>query len=183
MVVESPCMSRPLLTLKSLPGVHVIWNFSCYHCVLRIVQCTLSCSIDSPMILLLWKECLMFCLPSVTGSVLDLLILSSLATLRLISWIMHPLYHHLSNILLSFSLTQVVMHPTHPSSSGKSTLLDLAILSNPTQLISCEVISPLANSDHAGTLLVVKYLRKSAQFKQKVEISGDMILLILILLT
>ena len=40
----------------------------------------------------------------------------------------HHLFSHVSNILLNFSLTQVVSCPTHVSHSGTSSLIDLAML-------------------------------------------------------
>ena len=42
----------------------------------------------------------------------------------------HILYQRLLTILSSFSLTQVVPSPTHTSSTGKSTLIDLALVSS-----------------------------------------------------
>ena len=69
----------------------------------------------------------------------------------------HFLYAKLSNILCSFSLTQVVAQPTHASPSGRDTLIDLALLSNPSQLMSCDVIPPLGSSDHSGISLHLKW--------------------------
>ena len=59
----------------------------------------------------------------------------------------HPLFCKLSSILHSFVLTQVVPQPTHTSSLEKSTLIDLVLLSVPSQLLTCSVIPPLCNSD------------------------------------
>ena len=52
-----------------------------------------------------------------------------------------------------FSLTQVVQGTTHSSSSGRETLLDIALVSTPAQLNESSIIPPIANSDHNGLLL------------------------------
>ena len=62
----------------------------------------------------------------------------------------HPLMPKLNMIISSFFLHQVVPSHTHFSHSGVPSLIDLAFLSNPASLISCNVIPPLANSDHMG---------------------------------
>ena len=59
----------------------------------------------------------------------------------------HP---KLNVIISSFLLQQIVPTHTHFSHSGTPSLIDLAFLSNPNQLVSCSVISPLTNSDHMG---------------------------------
>ena len=51
------------------------------------------------------------------------------------------------HILDCLSLTQVVSEPTHQLSSGYQTLIDLALLSSPDHLISCEIVPPLGNSN------------------------------------
>jgi len=71
----------------------------------------------------------------------------------------HPLFCKLSIFLNSFVITQVVPHPTHINPSGNSTLIDLVLLSAPSQLVRCEVIPPLGNSDHNGINLSVKCFR------------------------
>ena len=63
---------------------------------------------------------------------------------------------HLTNILNRFSLTQVVKEPTHFSSEGSSSLINLVIMSAPQSLHECVTIPPLANSDHLGISLQVK---------------------------
>ena len=68
----------------------------------------------------------------------------------------HFLYHQLSCILSSFNLTQVVPQPTHVSTSGGATLIDLVLLSNPQQLQDCSVIPELPNSDHKGISLTME---------------------------
>jgi hypothetical protein len=55
-------------------------------------------------------------------------------------------------------LTQVVKVPTHFSSSTSS-LIDLVFLSSPSNLISCEAVSPLSNSDHLGLSLAVSSVK------------------------
>ena len=66
----------------------------------------------------------------------------------------HPLFVNFCTFLNSFVLTQVV---THTSSSGKATLIDLLLLSSPSQLKECSVIPPLCNSDNDGINLILKY--------------------------
>ena len=73
----------------------------------------------------------------------------------------HPLFCKLLCILNSFVLTQVVPTPTHTNSSGKATLIDLALLSSPSQLVECSVIPPLCNSDHDGINLILKWSRSN----------------------
>ena len=68
----------------------------------------------------------------------------------------HPLFCKLSSFLHSFELTQVVSQPTCINPSGNSTLIDLVLLSAPSQLVSCNVIPPLGNSDHNGIHLTLK---------------------------
>ena len=79
----------------------------------------------------------------------------------------HPLFCKLSSFLNSFVLTQVVPHPTHINPSGNSTLIDLVLLSAPSQLVRCEVIPPLGNSDHNGINLSVKCFRNPPPVKSR----------------
>ena len=60
----------------------------------------------------------------------------------------HPLFCKLSTILHNFVLKQVITQPTHFSSSGNLSLIDLVLLSVPSQLAHCRVIPPLSNFDH-----------------------------------
>ena len=69
----------------------------------------------------------------------------------------HFLYHKLSCILSSFNLTQVVQQPTHVSTNGGVTLIDLVLLSNPQQLWDCSVIPELSNSDHKGISVTMRW--------------------------
>ena len=67
------------------------------------------------------------------------------------------LYFLLHSILCSFDLTQVVREPTRLATSGTATLIDLALMSNPSSLEVCSVIPPLSNSDHNGVSLTIKW--------------------------
>ena len=85
----------------------------------------------------------------------------------------HPLFCKLSRILHSFVLMQVVPEPTHINPSS-STLIDLALLSAPSQLVNCNVIPPLSNSDHNGFTLTLKWSRNPPPVKAKNVASGNM---------
>lgn len=67
----------------------------------------------------------------------------------------HYLYNYLSRILDCFSLSQVNSVPTHQSHNGQQTLIDLALLSSPEHLISCETVPPLGSSDHLGLCILL----------------------------
>ena len=69
----------------------------------------------------------------------------------------HPYFCRLQSILQSFSLSQVVHTPTHKNSNGHASLIDLALVSNKTQLLDCSVVPPLANADHNGLELSLKW--------------------------
>ena len=77
----------------------------------------------------------------------------------------HPLFSKLSTFLRSFVLTQVVPKPTHFNSSGSSTLIDLVLMSVPSQLVNCSVIPPLGNSDHNGINVTLKWSRNTCPVK------------------
>ena len=79
----------------------------------------------------------------------------------------HPLFHKLSDILYSFALEQLVPSYTHVSPNGSTSLIDLALLSTPTLLRSCSVIPPLANSDHFGLLLDIKWKTNTKQARSE----------------
>ena len=69
----------------------------------------------------------------------------------------HPLHNALTDVLNSFNLTQVVGEHTHVTSHGNASMIDLALLANPEQqLVDCDTIPPLANSDHNGISLTLK---------------------------
>ena len=66
------------------------------------------------------------------------------------------LLSYLSDILYSFSLTQVVPSFTHVSPDGSTSLIDLALLSDADHLQSCTTTTPLSSSDHLGLSLNIK---------------------------
>ena len=68
----------------------------------------------------------------------------------------HFLFSHIRDIMLSFSLNQVVPSYTHVSPSGIPSLIDLAMLANIEQLQNCTTIPPLSTSDHYGISLTLK---------------------------
>ena len=71
------------------------------------------------------------------------------------------LYQKLLTILSSFSLSQVVPSPTHTTScTGKSTLVDLALVSSPAA-VDCSVIPPIGSSDHLGIPLIIRNQRSA----------------------
>ena len=69
----------------------------------------------------------------------------------------HTMHPKLTNILQSFSLTQVVLMSTHAATNGTATLIDLAPLPEPSQLLDCSVIPPLGTSDHNEVSLNLKW--------------------------
>ena len=46
--------------------------------------------------------------------------------------------------------------PTHYTPNGCKTMIDLALISSPENIISCETVPPLSNSDHLGILVVTE---------------------------
>jgi len=69
---------------------------------------------------------------------------------------LYPLRQRLDT---SFSFVQVVADPTHTDSNGRSSLIDLALMSLPENLLSCSVIPPLENSTynvHSGIHLKMR---------------------------
>lgn len=74
----------------------------------------------------------------------------------------HYLFSHVSNILDSFSLCQVVPSYTHISATGTRSLIDLAFLLNTEHLQHCTTIPPLSTSDHLGILLVLTWKLRAA---------------------
>ena len=70
------------------------------------------------------------------------------------------LFSHVQDIMLSFSLTQVVSSHTYTNPSGTPSLLDLAMLTNPEQLQACTTIPPLSTSDHYGVSLTFSKSRR-----------------------
>ena len=82
----------------------------------------------------------------------------------------HFLYSHLNNILHSFSLHQVVEGHTHISPSGNASHIDLAPVANLPQLHKCSIVPPLANSDHSGLEMCMKWrnIRRPAASSKRV---------------
>lgn len=78
----------------------------------------------------------------------------------------HYLYSRLASMLSTFSLTQVVSDYTHHGPHGDS-LIDLVLLSQPSQLIDCSTIPPLGNSDHLGIAVTLKWRLTSKQHTNK----------------
>jgi len=69
----------------------------------------------------------------------------------------HHLYSKLCNISHFLNLTQVVTGSTHTSPHGNPSLIYLAFMSSPCQLLDCYVIPPIANSDHNGLKIRVNW--------------------------
>ena len=69
-----------------------------------------------------------------------------------------PLFSKLSSVTSSFNLIQVVTKPTRIS-DHTCMLIDLVFVSSPsvTQVISCETVPALANSDHYGLQIIFPY--------------------------
>jgi len=63
---------------------------------------------------------------------------------------------HASEMSL-YGLSQVVSNVTHTHHNGVSSIIDLVLLSSPSQLIKCCIIPPLANSDHSGIVTTLKW--------------------------
>ena len=75
----------------------------------------------------------------------------------------HRDFSQLTSITTSFLLQQVIRTPTHFSHSGTPSLIDLAFLSNPVSLSTCNTFPPLSNSDYLGLSIVCNI---STQFKR-----------------
>ena len=65
-----------------------------------------------------------------------------------------PLFSKLLSVTSSFNLSQVVSEPTRVTHNS-CTLIDLAFVSSPSQVLSCSTIPHLANSDHNGLHLTI----------------------------
>ena len=78
---------------------------------------------------------------------------------------LHPLFLYLNDILLIFSLKQVVSSFTHICPNANTSLIDLVMLSDPLLLKSCVTVPPLASSDHLGVSLVVEWKVICRSFK------------------
>ena len=80
----------------------------------------------------------------------------------------HTLYPKLSDLMDTFNLSQVVPSYAHVNPSGNKFMIDLALLSDPSQLVDCIVIPPLANSDHFGIQLTIKQASAAKQMPRTV---------------
>ena len=69
------------------------------------------------------------------------------------------LFSYVNDIMLSFSLSQIVPSYTHKSPTGSTSLIDLALLSDTSlsQLQNCTTIPPLASSDHLGVSFTINW--------------------------
>ena len=56
----------------------------------------------------------------------------------------------------SFSLSQVVVEPTHLIPNRQSSLLDLVFMSSPHVLTECSTVPQLGNSDHLGLRVILQ---------------------------
>ena len=81
----------------------------------------------------------------------------------------HPLYHKLSTVMSTYSLSQVVSDYTHVHHNGTSSTIDLLFISNPRLIRNCLTIPALANSDHLGVLARLQ-LKSSIPIKTKARI-------------
>ena len=55
--------------------------------------------------------------------------------------------------MLNYSLTQVVVGPTHVHHDSSTSTIDLAFVPDPSLVNSCNTIPPLSNSDHYGIVM------------------------------
>ncbi len=70
---------------------------------------------------------------------------------------LHPMFKRVCNTLDSFCLSQIISGHTHVSPGGNTSLIDLALTTSPSQIKHCFIIPPLANSDHNGLDLEIKW--------------------------
>ena len=59
----------------------------------------------------------------------------------------------LNDTMHTLSLSQAVQETTHMTSNGSETFLDLAFVSQTSQLKQCEVVPPIGSSDHYGLVV------------------------------
>ena len=83
----------------------------------------------------------------------------------------HPYFCKLDTILQTFSLSQVVNTHTHTAPSGETSLIDLALVSNPDLVLDCTTVSPLEIADvrsyHNGVKLTLRWKHKHAKQVQQ----------------
>ena len=68
-----------------------------------------------------------------------------------------PPYSKLNDTMHTLWLSQAVQEAMHMTSNGGANLLDLAFVSQTSQLNQCEVIPPIGNSDHCGPIIDWKW--------------------------
>ena len=66
------------------------------------------------------------------------------------------MYRQLELSLLPFNLCQIVTTATHNNPSGSDSLIDLVYVSKSSFLSSCDIIAPLANSDHNSLIICLQ---------------------------
>ena len=81
----------------------------------------------------------------------------------------HHLYSRLKCLWELLSLHQVVTEPTRSASNGSETLIDYVFLSNISQLASCSVFPPIANSDHSCIDVVLLPGKSSVRTRTKIR--------------
>ena len=67
----------------------------------------------------------------------------------------HGFGPRLTDLMTTFGLTQVVKSPTHISTSGSKTTIDLSYISNPINLQSCVTKPPITTSDHNSIIVTM----------------------------
>lgn len=68
------------------------------------------------------------------------------------------IFSQVTNIVHTFSLSEVVDSPTNFSLNGLLSLIDLVFVSNIQSLLECVVIPPLSNSNHLGLSVICSTL-------------------------
>ena len=68
----------------------------------------------------------------------------------------HPYFCKLDTILQTFSLSQVVNTHTHTAPSGETSLIDLALVSNPDLVLDCTTVCQASSTAAADNLEVCK---------------------------
>ena len=81
----------------------------------------------------------------------------------------HFMYSRLIDLLCSFLLTQVVPSFTHESPRGSRTLIDLALLADVLNLLSCLTVPPC----HYQTILVCLLFSSAIQAEDQLQLHSD----------
>ena len=97
----------------------------------------------------------------------------------------HPFYNQLTSFMSSLFFTQVVSSPTQVTPQS-STLIDLALVSELSLVYSCDILPPLANSDHYGVILQlrtrkVRYSRNATCRKVEEELRAGIVVLVVLI--